>query len=1266
MNLMGSFKFDLLSLNVRGIRSDKGKRTTLFNWLKCYAGNLNSLIFLQETHSTTKSEMIWYSEWGSDIYLAHGSHDSRGVAILLPRTLEVTVADQIIDPNGRYLLLDCTIEGTRFVLVNVYAPTKNVVNQQCVFLNDIREMLAPYMGENLIIGGDFNTILDPTLDKRGGRLEPTSQYMLDLREVIDDFDLVDIWRHKHPMTRMFTYQTSNRQNVSSRIDFWLVSTFLSPSVHKCEICPSIKTDHRLIKLCLKGEIWQKRGRGFWKFNAGLLREQDYVDQVKNMLQELRTKYRALQDKGLKWDTIKCEIRGLTIRYSKRRARQQRERYKELKVKLDQLTNQANENDYNDDLMNQIKQVTGQLEEINDEQTKAAILRSKVKYAELGEKNSKYFLGLEKRNFKTKCITALQTETGEVTKDPLEILKTGKRFYEKLYESKGVLNTDDFFQNVPALTEEQQLSCEGIILMEECKRALKDFKMNKTPGTDGWTTEFYKFFWGDIGDLVLDSLNWSFLSGNMSIDQRRGIISLIPKKDKDRTNLGNWRPITLLNFDYKLLTKVLSNRLKPLLTLLIDPDQTGYVSDRYIGENILLLTDILWTTKVRGEAGLLLLLDFKKAFDSIEWTFMEKTLNAFNFGENFKKWVKIMYTNITSCVTNNGNASDFFSLSRGVRQGCPLSPYLFILCVEILAIAIRKNTKIHGINIGGTTCKLSQFADDTTCFVRDIASAKELFYLLEKFGQCSGLYCNTEKTLARWIGRNVGLPPGELPVKWTEDAFDLLGITFSENTEEMEEMNYSKRIKKMNDLFRIWKMRDLSIIGKILVTKSLGISKLLYVASMIYTSENIKKEVQKDINAFVWKSKPPKVKMDTLVKQISGGGLKLVDFTTQVKALVLSWIGRFFNNSRAKWAATFNAQFHDFDVQDLLYSRCCWKGLELLNLPPLYRQMLEYWKEIRSHLKPMVDVNVTEEFIWFNSYITIEGETLFFKEWYRKGIKYIRDLLKDDGSFLSHIELEGKYEIHTNFLQCYQIRAAIPFTWKRILREGFVIERRQPALEFNIDEHTTKTIQNMTCKDFYWLLISMKRPTKPTAELKWAEDLNIQPDQLNWAEIYAVPSQCTLETKLRAFQYSCLHRYVPHKKLLFRQGLVEEESCNNCPEQDTILHRFWRCPTTNQFWMKVEQWLRQCLDGEFHLTMRDVIFGRHMMGDLDHMQYVTNNILLNAKSFIHSTKCRGAPLDFEFFKLYQKTKIAIEKEILTTKSRLDLFDNRWSNVIETLI
>ena len=180
-------------------------------------------------------------------------------------------------------------------------------------------------------------------------------------------------------------------------------------------------------------------------------------------------------------------------------------------------------------------------------------------------------------------------------------------------------------------------------VEECKEALKNFSM------DGLTAEFYSFFWDLLSNTMVNSFNYGFQKGELTISQRQSIIRLIPKKDKDLSRLKNWRPISLLNLDYKIATKALALRLKKVLPPIINDAQTGYMEGRFIGENVRPISDILHSTAQQNLEGIALFIDFEKAFDSLEWEFLLKTLDTFQFGQDFKSWVKLLYTNITSCT-----------------------------------------------------------------------------------------------------------------------------------------------------------------------------------------------------------------------------------------------------------------------------------------------------------------------------------------------------------------------------------------------------------------------------------------------------------------------------------------------------------------------------------------------------------------------------------------------------------------------------------------
>ena len=161
----------------------------------------------------------------------------------------------------------------------------------------------------------------------------------------------------------------------------------------------------------------------------------------------------------------------------------------------------------------------------------------------------------------------------------------------------------------------------------------------------------------------------------------------------------------MNVDYKILTKILATRIKGVLHTIIHPDQKGFVPDRYIGENIIEIISTIDKLETEDHPGLLVSIDFYKAFDTLEWTFIQKAFEYFNFPEYLIKWVSVIYNNINSCIINNGHMSEGFTVSRGVRQGCPLSPFIFVTVLELLAIDVRHNVKIKGIKPHGVEKKL---------------------------------------------------------------------------------------------------------------------------------------------------------------------------------------------------------------------------------------------------------------------------------------------------------------------------------------------------------------------------------------------------------------------------------------------------------------------------------------------------------------------------------------------------------------------------------
>ena len=284
-----------------------------------------------------------------------------------------------------------------------------------------------------------------------------------------------------------------------------------------------------------------------------------------------------------------EIRGFTVKYAKTKAKKRKSEELTLHNKINELQLSLERNPNNNHAQNELLAAKLRLQKTMHFKTKGAILRSKVRWYEEGECNTRYFFSLENRVQTNKAINKLKINGNTYIYDQLAILDKQKKFYESLYQSKesdeDIPQGGNFLKAELAtpLSPEDQKLCDGPITDAECLNAVKDFKKCKTPGTDGFSAEFYQFFWPELRTEMLASFHFAFQSGSLSISQRRGLISLIPKKNKDKSTLENLRPISLLNVDYKILTKVIAKRIEKTLPKIINPDQTGYVKGRYIGE-----------------------------------------------------------------------------------------------------------------------------------------------------------------------------------------------------------------------------------------------------------------------------------------------------------------------------------------------------------------------------------------------------------------------------------------------------------------------------------------------------------------------------------------------------------------------------------------------------------------------------------------------------------------------------------------------------------
>ena len=564
----------------------------------------------------------------------------------------------------------------------------------------------------------------------------------------------------------------------------------------------------------------------------------------------------------------------------------------------------------------------------------------------------------------------------------------------------ILSSKRYLEQVetPKLANQDVELCDAEITIEELGKALKDMPNKKSPGTDGLTADFYKFFWIDLKDIVFNSLTYAFDNNSLSIEQKRGILCIIPKKGKDLRRLKNWRPLTLLNTDYKILTKLLATRLQKVLPSVISRDQSGYLKGRYIGENIRSIYDTINFTAITDSPGMIVALDFEKAFDSISWPFLHDTLDKFNFGPNFRKWIKIIYSDPQCCVTNNGYYSSFFNISRGIRQGCPISALLFILVVEVMAIQIRQSSEVQGIQYSDSNViTISQLADDTTLFLADEKSLKAAIKIISEFSGSSGLRLNTEKSEAFWIGSKVSCMDKPLDLKWTKESIKCLGIWCSANVESAIEQNFNEKIKRLSSLLNMWSQRKLSLKGKVAVLRSIILPQILYVSTVLYTPEWVIEKVENLFFNFLWSGRKHHVKKEVIIQEIQNGGLKMPSFKTMVKAIKCTWIKRILNEKYEKIDLLRHfISYKHFDVQTIIKSKINLKFLTVNSA--FYCQVLKYWYELYA-AEPTGITDILAFPIWNNCYILVDNRPVCLKYWENHDIDQVGDLLDNNGNLM---------------------------------------------------------------------------------------------------------------------------------------------------------------------------------------------------------------------------------------------------------------------------